>query len=56
VRKDAKRVPCEVVSRLFGRCRGRVGKEPLGSDREDQKESDDIRKYLKIYVRKELIS
>jgi hypothetical protein len=24
VRKDAKRVPCEVVSRLFGRCRGRV--------------------------------
>jgi hypothetical protein len=24
VRKDANRVPCEVVSRLFGRCRGRV--------------------------------
>jgi hypothetical protein len=47
VKKDARRVPCEVVSRLFGRCRGRVRKEPLGSDREDQKESDDIRKICK---------
>jgi hypothetical protein len=49
VRKDAKRVPCEVVSRLFGRCR--VGREPLASDREDQKGGDDIRKiFKKLYI------